>query len=77
LQLAKEGRQSSYIVHIEPGQIRFILSNNVRICVYRAMPKLSKQLPNYLKIAGRFYRFIGVLCHIRAYTVTVSYCHPL
>ena len=46
-------------------------------CVYRAMPKISKQLPNNLKIAGSSYRFIGVLCHIRAYTVTVSYRHPL
>ena len=47
-------------------------------CVYPAISKTLKQLPNYLKIAETsivIIVFEVVLSDIRAYTVNVSYCH--
>ena len=49
-------------------------------CVYPAMLKSSKQLPDCLKIAETSVVLIvlyGVLCEFRVYTVTVSYNHSI
>ena len=46
-------------------------------CVYSAISKSPKQLPNFLKIAETsvvLIVFNGVVCDVRAYTVTVSFC---
>jgi hypothetical protein len=44
-------------------------------CVYHAISKSSKPLPNYLKITETIVILIvfnGVICDVRAYTVSVS-----
>ena len=46
-------------------------------CVYPAISKSPKQLPNCLKIAETnvvLIIFNGVICDVSAYTVTVSFC---
>ena len=46
-------------------------------CVYPAISKSSKQLPNCLKITETsvvLIIFICVICDVRTYTVTVSFC---
>ena len=46
-------------------------------CVYPAIPKSPKQLPNSLKIAETsvvLTVFNGVICDICSYTVTISFC---
>ena len=42
-------------------------------CVYHAMLKSPKQLPNCLIRTETIVVFDGVLCEVRAYIVTVSY----
>ena len=47
-------------------------------CVYPAISKSPKQLPNCLKIAETnvvLIIFNGVICDVSAYTVTVSFCN--
>ena len=51
---------------------------NLLYCVYPAILKGPKQLPNCLKIAETsvvINVFKGVICDISAYIVTVSFCH--
>ena len=46
-------------------------------CVYPAISKSPKQLPNCLKraeISVVLIVFNGVLCDVSAYTVTISFC---
>ena len=46
-------------------------------CVYPAISKGSKQLPNCLKIAETsvvLNVFKDVICNVSAYTVTISFC---
>ena len=46
-------------------------------CVYPAISKSQKHLPNGLKIAETsvvLIPFIGVICDVSASTVTVSFC---
>ena len=46
-------------------------------CVYPAISKSPKQLPNCLKIHETsvvLMDFIGVICEVSAYTVTISFC---
>ena len=47
-------------------------------CVYSAISKIPKQLPNFLKIIEAsvvLIVFIGVICDVSDYAVIVSFCH--
>jgi len=64
-------RQYTYIV----GKYKNVSTMYV-YCVYPAMSKCSKQLPNCLKIAETSVVLIvlnGFFCEVRAFTVTLSY----